>query len=57
MDDGEVALVIGAAVAAIGIIDRISAILARYGDAKEGVQELVADLRDIIQRCRDALGP
>lgn len=50
------ALVLATAIAAATIIDRISAILARYGDAKEGVKELVADLQEIIRRCREALG-
>lgn len=50
------ALVLATAIAAAAIIYRISAILARYGDAKEGVKELVADLQEIIRRCREDLG-
>lgn len=56
IDGGDAALVLATAIAAIAIIDRISVILARYGDAKEGVKELVADLQEIIRRCREALG-
>lgn len=56
MNEADTALVIGAALAAIGLIDRIATILAKYGDAKEGMKELVADLREIIRRCKDVLG-
>lgn len=56
MSDVEAAVVIAAAIAAVAIIDRISAILARYGDTKEGVKDLVADLQEVIRRCKEALG-
>jgi len=56
VNEADAALVVGVALAAIGLIDRITAILARYGDAKEGMKELVADLREIIRRCKDVLG-
>lgn len=56
VDETDAALVIGAALTVIGLIDRITAMLARYGDAKEGMKELVADLREIIRRCKDVLG-
>ena len=56
MDGGDAALVLATAIATIAIIDGISVILARYGDAKEGVKERVAGLQEIIRRCREALG-
>ena len=56
MSDAEAAVVIAAAIAAVAIIDRISAMLARYGDTKEGVKDLVADLQEVIRRCKEALG-
>lgn len=56
MNDVEAAaVVIAAASATVLIIDRISAILARYGDTKKGIKELVVDLREVIQRCKEAL--
>ena len=56
VNEVDAALVMAAALAAAGLIDRISAILAKYGDAKEGMKEHVAGLQEIIRRCRDALG-
>lgn len=50
------AAVSAAALATALVIDRISAILARYGDTKEGIKDLVVDLREVIRRCKEALG-